>query len=119
MTASQVLQHPWLSKTNLSANIKLNISGIKNFYQAEKFKRIALAAVAFHSDANVDELGKVFNALDKDGDGHLSYDELIVGLNSILGNEAAEILQIYKENMTQGSRINYQGKHCYLFSKIP
>lgn len=108
ISASEVLGHPWLSKTNLSTNIKLNANGIKNFYQAEKFKRIALTALAFHSDAEVDELGRVFNALDRDGDGHLSYDELLEGLNDILGDESKEILSLYKENMTPGSRINYQ-----------
>jgi calcium-dependent protein kinase len=111
MSASEVLQHPWLCNTNLNANIKLNVSGIKNFYQAEKFKRIALSALAFHSDTDVDQLGKVFNALDKDGDGHLSYDELITGLNSVLGGEAAELLSIYKANMKGDSKINYQGEY--------
>lgn len=110
ITASDVLRHPWLSKTNLSGNIKLNANGIRNFYQAEKFKRIALTAIAFHSDAEIDDLGRVFNALDKDGDGHLSYDELLEGLNGVLGNESKEILKLYKENMTPDSRINYQGK---------
>jgi hypothetical protein len=69
----------------LNSNIKLNVNGIKNFYQGEKFKRVALAAVAFHSDTNQEELGKVFNALDKDGDGYLSYEELAAGINSVLG----------------------------------
>jgi calcium-dependent protein kinase len=110
ISASDVLRHPWLTATNLSANIKINTAGIKNFYQAERFKRIALTALAFHSDAEVDDLGRVFTSLDKDGDGHLSYDELMEGLNGVLGNDAKEILSLYKENMTPGSKINYQGK---------
>jgi len=49
-----------------------------------------------------EELGEVFNKLDKDGDGHLSYKELTEGLNQILGSKAAELLKVYENNMVEG-----------------
>lgn len=54
----------------------------------------------------------MFNALDKDGDGYLSYEELAEGINKVLGqrSEAAELLTIYQKNMAKDSKINYQGK---------
>lgn len=108
LTAAQVLQHPWLSSSSVKTNIKLNSSGIKSFYQGQRFKRIALTALAFHSNVEVDELGEVFNALDKDGDGYLSYNELLTGLKEVLGSEAKDLIDLYKKNMTPDSKINYQ-----------
>lgn len=116
ITAHEVLSHPWLQSNVLPSNIKINSDGIKNFYQAHKFKRIALSAVAFYSEMDHEELGKVFNKLDKDGDGHLSYKELSEGLNTILGSKAAELLKIYENNLSSGQTINYHGKGPPLLS---
>ena len=105
-----------IDSSPVPSNIKINSDGIKNFYQAHKFKRIALSAVAFYSEMDHEELGKVFNKLDKDGDGHLSYKELSEGLNTILGSKAAELLKIYENNLSSGQTINYHGKGPPLLS---
>jgi len=112
ITANEVLQHPWLQSNVLPSNIKINSEGISNFYKSNKFKRIALSAVAFYSEMDHEELGKIFNKLDKDGDGHLSFQELTEGLNTILGSKAADLLKIYENNMSVNSTINYHGKHA-------
>ena len=54
-------------------------------------------------------MGKIFNKLDKDGDGHLSFKELTEGLNTILGSKAADLLKVYENNMSVNSTINYHG----------
>ena len=118
ISSKDIMTHPWLHNHNLSSNFKFNSDGIKNFYKGQKFKRIALSAMVFQSDADLDELGKLFLQLDKDGDGHLSYDELLEGMESHLGDESKEILEIYKEEMTEGTRINYNGTFLFLMPEF-
>ena len=84
MTAAEALQHRWLR--NLTANAakadrqkirKLNISNIKKFHKSEKLKQVALMAIAVQSDPNdIKELKEIFMALDKDGNGSLTLEEL-------------------------------------------
>ena len=88
MTAAEALQHRWLR--NLTANAakadrqkirKLNISNIKKFHKSEKLKQVALMAIAVQSDPNdIKELKEIFMALDKDGNGSLTLEELQNGL---------------------------------------
>lgn len=107
ISTNEILAHPWFQNHSLSSNYKLSSSVIKNFYKSHKFKRIALSAMVFHSDVDIDELGKLFLSLDKDGDGHLSYDELMQGIENHLGDESKDVLEIYKQEITSGTRINY------------
>ncbi len=61
-------------------NATLNAEGLGNFFKYGKLKRAALTAVAFQlSDKEIEDLAKIFNQLDQDGDGQLSYNELIQG----------------------------------------
>ena len=60
---------------------KLNLGNIKNFHKSEKIKQVALMAIAVQSDPNdIKELKEMFQALDKDGNGSITFEELQNGL---------------------------------------
>lgn len=76
------MEHPWMKKDIKQSigNATLNAEGLGNFFKYGKLKRAALTAVAFQlSDKEIEDLAKIFNQLDQDGDGQLSYNELIQG----------------------------------------
>jgi calcium-dependent protein kinase len=80
INAMQILEHPWMNPNKTSIKNTLNVQSIKEFYQTGKLKRIALTALAFQaSEKEIENLAKIFNELDKDGDGMLSYQELMTG----------------------------------------
>ena len=88
LTAAEALQHRWMrahsegsSPLNRKTLRKLNLGNIKNFHKSEKLKQVALMAIAVQSDPNdIKELKEMFQALDKDGNGSISFDELQHGL---------------------------------------
>ena len=60
---------------------KLNVGNMKKFQKSEKLKQVALMAIAVQSDPNdIKELKEIFMALDKDGNGSLTLEELQNGL---------------------------------------
>jgi calcium-dependent protein kinase len=82
ISAKEIMSHPWLKKDIKASigNSNINTQGLVQFYKYGRLKRIALTAVAFQlSDHEIENLSKVFTELDQDGDGHLSYNELVKG----------------------------------------
>ena len=56
---------------------RLNIGNIKKFHNSERIKQVALMAIAVQSDPqDIKELKEMFQALDKDGSGAISFEEL-------------------------------------------
>lgn len=88
LTASEALQHRWLtghtheSRQVTQATInRLNVGNFKQFQKSEKIKQVALMAIAVQSDPNdIQELKSIFQALDRDGNGSISLEELQHGL---------------------------------------
>ena len=114
LTASEALQHRWLkaltrqSRTETNNAIRrLNLSNIKQFQKSEKIKQVALMAIAVQSDPNdFIELKNIFQALDKDGNGSISFDELQAGLGE--RENGAELMSILRGADTDGNgTINY------------
>ena len=58
------------------------------------------------SEDEIKNLSKVFLDLDKDGDGQLSYEELVLGLKEHMSNYA-ELLNIYEKSFDKSQKINY------------
>jgi len=88
INAEAVMKHPWMT-TNLGTNkqMELNVSGLRTFYRGNKLKRYALSVIASQlSESEINDLAKIFLNLDKDGDGLLSYDELMSGLKNYTAN---------------------------------
>ena len=84
LTAEEALQHRWMRKMDRSNPNdvrnklrRLNLGNIKKFHKSERLKQVALTAIAVQSDPNdIIELKELFQALDKDGNGSISFDEL-------------------------------------------
>ena len=122
LTAQECLNHTWMkshtSVSNADAHAqvrKLKIGNMKNFCKAEKLKQVALMAIAVHSDPNdIKELKEIFQALDRDNNGAITFEELQSGLGD--RENAAELVQILKGADTDGNgTINYSGKKRFSF----
>ena len=116
LTAPEALKHKWLRShtgkraLDKTALKKLNVSNMKKFQKAEKLKQVALMAIAVQTDPNeVKELKNLFQALDVDGNGSVSLNELQSGLGERENGE--QLLQILMAADTDGNGvINYTGK---------
>jgi calcium-dependent protein kinase len=86
---------------------KINIDSLKNFQHHQKLKQAALTAIAVHlNPKDVKQLKDTFKALDKNGDGCLTLDELRHGLSEVKNGE--EILALMQAADTDKSgTINY------------
>mmetsp|Transcript_30038 Transcript_30038/g.39888 ORF Transcript_30038/g.39888 Transcript_30038/m.39888 type:complete len:157 (+) Transcript_30038:990-1460(+) len=85
----------------------LNLSNIKKFHKSERLKQIALTAIAVQADPNdIKELKEIFQTLDKDGNGSISFEELQNGLGA--RENGAELLELLRAADTDNSgTINY------------
>ena len=88
----------------------LNLNNIKKFHKSERLKQVALTAIAVQADPNdMKELKEIFQALDKNGDGSITFEELQNGLGERENGE--ELLEILRAADTDASgSINYTGK---------
>ena len=95
---------------------------MKKFQKSEKLKQVALMAIAVQSDPNeLQELKKIFQELDVDGNGSISFEELTTGLGERENGE--ELLRILQAADTDGNgTINYTGKYlitaCFISRSV-
>ena len=117
LTAGEALQHRWIRKnTHVDTAAEqrrirsLNLNNIKKFHKSERLKQVALTAIAVQADPNdMKELKEIFQALDKNGDGCISFEELQNGLGDRENGEA--LLEVLRAADTDNSgTINYTGK---------
>ena len=86
LTAEEALKHKWVRNltkkgTNHDLIKKLNVGNMKKFQKGEKLKQVALMAISVQIDPKeIEDLKKIFQELDKDGNGSISMDELQTGL---------------------------------------
>jgi calcium-dependent protein kinase len=96
--AGKVLQHPWFLKYKETESINENSlikvkQNLKEFKLKDKLQLAALAFIVHFIDTN-DEMSKlveVFRSMDTDGDGRLTFKELVDGLTSIKGKFVSEV----------------------------
>jgi len=83
---------------------------MKKFAKGQKLKQVALMAIAVQSDPNdIEELKVIFQALDNDGNGSITFEELQRGLGQRENGD--ELISILKGADTDNSgTINYTGK---------
>jgi len=70
--AGEILQHPWMLEKDEGASkpLPLNFGSLKSFRNSEKLKKAALTYIASQmSEIEISGLSKLFEALDKNGDG--------------------------------------------------
>lgn len=84
-SAEKALKHPWItemSQANIDANIAMGaLSNLKTFRADQKLKQATFAFIASQllSKAEKENLAKIFKAIDKNGDGKLSKQEIYEG----------------------------------------
>jgi calcium-dependent protein kinase len=113
-TAEQVLQHPWikdLAPHSSEAVLKLNPSSLKHYANTSKFQKAVMTFICSRmKDEEVSHLKEIFESIDKNGDGHLSLDEVKEGMKKV-GMEDQGIEELFKKMDTDGSgMIDYTGK---------
>jgi calcium-dependent protein kinase len=113
-TAAQLLEHPWLvdhiPKSDPAPLTASAIDSLKQFTRKNKLQKAALHMVAkYVEDDHVNDLQKMFESMDKDGDGTLTIVEVKKGLHEAgLSELTAEMEQTMKELDTDGSgKIDY------------
>ncbi|XP_010031280.2 calcium-dependent protein kinase 13 [Eucalyptus grandis] len=93
LTATQVLEHPWLQNAKKAPNVPLGDvvkSRLKQFSMMNRFKRKALRVIAeFLSVEEVEDIKDMFKKMDVDDDGIISIEELKAGLRNF-GSQLAE-----------------------------
>ena len=81
LTAAEALQHRFMKKhlnsdpsQNRGRVQNLNLANIKKFHKSERIKQVALTAIAVQADPNdLIELKEMFQSLDKDGNGMITF----------------------------------------------
>ena len=81
-SASDTLNHPWMKADLEKAILNLNWNSFKNFQNYNKLKKATLTYIASQlSENEIQELGKLFKGIDKNGDGVLTVEEIKNGLS--------------------------------------
>ena len=105
LSAQEVIEHKWvkamtsedskIAKTNL-AKIK-NVNGLKKTQHYTKMQQAAMTAIAVQAGPDdIKELKEIFLAIDKNGDGSLSFEEIEEGLKRLKINDWEQILENLK-----------------------
>ncbi|CAI5470113.1 unnamed protein product [Closterium sp. Yama58-4] len=93
-TAAQALSHPWVKEGGNASSIPLDIavlSNMREFVKYSRLKQMALKALATTLEsAEVQQLRDQFNAMDINGDGTITIDEIRHALNKDLPYEVKE-----------------------------
>jgi calcium-dependent protein kinase len=106
ITSQQVLDHPWLKKyTEKKGKVELPqivTMNLKKFKSAERVKKVVLSYLATQlTEQEMEPIKKLFVALDKNGDGKLSMEEIETGLKS--KGSSKELVELVKSMDTDNS----------------
>ena len=109
--AEMVLNHPWLIKMAPNAKgaiSKLNVKQLQNYQNISNFKKFILTYVATRlKEKEIKELKDIFNEMDTNKDGILTFDEIkncLIKLNSEKNVKNDDIISLFKGLDTNKSR---------------
>ncbi|CAH8382132.1 unnamed protein product [Eruca vesicaria subsp. sativa] len=99
LTAHQVLCHPWVQVDGVAPDKPLDsavLSRMKQFSAMNKFKKMALRVIAESlSEEEIAGLKEMFNMIDADQSGQITFEELKAGLKRVGANlKESEILDL-------------------------
>jgi calcium-dependent protein kinase len=81
--AKELLEHPWMVNMSDKSNAEVSpkvISNFKAFHSTQRFKKLALTAIATQlNEKEIKTLKQTFMTLDVNGDGTLTLDEIKTG----------------------------------------
>ena len=109
-SAEEVLQDPWLEKlAPNTGTIELNVKSLKRYASANKLKKAVLIYIASRlTDDEISALKESFKALDKNGDGMLSLEEMKEAVNKSEGLPIFNVDEIFTTLDTDKSgKIDY------------
>ncbi|KAK9289335.1 hypothetical protein L1049_007490 [Liquidambar formosana] len=90
LTAHEVLCHPWVQVDGVAPDKPLDsavLSRLKQFSAMNKIKKIAIRVIAESlSEEEIAGLKEMFKMIDTDGSGHITLEELKVGLEKVGAN---------------------------------
>lgn len=114
LTAEEVLQHPWIKDLAPHSNeaiLKLNVGSLKTYGNSSKMKKAVMTFICSRmKDDEVSNLKEIFISIDKNGDGHLSLEEVKEGMKKV-GLDEKGIEDLFKKMDTDNSgMIDYTGK---------
>ena len=90
-SAEQVLQHPWIIKMSsqqVDSSMAMGaLTNLKSFRADQKLKQATFAFIASQllSKSEKENLARIFKAIDKNGDGKLSKEEIMDGYDQFFG----------------------------------
>ncbi|KAJ3670453.1 hypothetical protein LUZ60_010777 [Juncus effusus] len=101
ITSAQVLQHPWLREGEASDKPidSAVLSRMKQFRAMNKLKKMALKVIAetMNEEEEIKGLKQMFNNIDTDGSGSITYEELKAGLaklgSKLTENEVQQLME--------------------------
>ena len=102
LSAQECLEHPWIVSLGKNNNklsetqIHLLPSVLNNIYNLNAKEKLQQATIAYivhsvYSSKEIEELKKVFQALDVNGDGMLTYTEIKEGFEKYFGKRISEV----------------------------
>ena len=97
ISASQAVKHEWIKNLTEGINVDetLATGALMNLKEFRAERKLQQAVCTFMvsqmaSKEEMEQLQKAFSSLDKDSDGKLSKEELLIGFTEIMGAAAAE-----------------------------
>lgn len=121
-SAEEVYLDAWvneLAPNSKEALLKLNISTLKQYGNQNKLKKAVVTFICSRmKDDEVASLKEVFQAMDSNGDGHLTLEEMSNGMAKV-GMDNKEIEELFNSMDTDKSGvIDYTGKFLYYYYLI-
>lgn len=97
-TASQVLEHPWMKKKFDEEILKLDLTSVKKFFIGTKLARYIRQMIVTMSNEKTKGLeGDLFKMMDQDGDGLISKEDLIEGIETLYNYHDEELIKVIDE----------------------
>ena len=115
-SAEKALKHVWItemSNVQVDSSIAMGaLSNLKNFRADQKLKQATFAFIASQllTKSEKENLAKIFKAIDKNGDGKLSKEEILDGYDKFFGKtmEKEDILKMFDAvDIDQSGFIDY------------
>lgn len=112
-TAEQVLQHVWIANCapNAAVNLdNLNLESLKTYKNANRLKKAVLTFIASRlNDTEVKNLKAIFETLDKNKDGTLTFEEMKEGIEKLNKDKTdVNVEELFKSIDTNNSGVvNY------------
>jgi calcium-dependent protein kinase len=102
-SAEEALKHPWItemSSVQVDSSVAMGaLSNLKNFRADQKLKQATFAFIASQllTKNEKENLAKIFKAIDKNGDGKLSKEEILEGYDKFFGKtmERDDVLKMF------------------------